>query len=301
MQVKPVKQSTRVVSEAEWRPQCFCTFLEELESVTAACRASNHLALYRGHRESMWELHSTFVRSVLSNVFGILDGQKLPKDYRSSKEYNRVIGGLLLYKFGTYTQPSKELSELSNSVDPWFEWMKRIQQFPEEDIGPLKGSFLLDWTQDARVAVYFANDRRHMDREGAVWVYDASATGPVLHQDMRVEEILCMFQNAVRDDQAGGLPLIFCPSQQIACRRARNQDAVYVAQMDLRCDLAEIWNHYQEQRGSREPLVLKLVLPKGTTEECSRWLESEGMTPAFIYPIEHHRSIKQTPAPSAPA
>jgi len=210
----------------------------------------------------------------------------LCRDYRHSVAYQRLLGELFLYKFGTKTKPNDELFALEKEkeCDPWFEYMKQIQQYPKEDLGSLKGSFLLDWTQRAEIAVYFANDGRQDESEGAVWVADADAMGAVLHQDLTVGEILLRFEEALRADKAMGIPLIFCPRKQIACDRTKNQDAVYVAQMDLRCDLEEIWKQLEKERGTKETIVLKLVLPKRTKDECARWLETEGICEKLVYP-----------------
>lgn len=117
-----------------------------------------------------------------------------------------------------------------------------------------------------------------------VWVADIDAMGAVVHQDIPVVEILRRFEEALRANAPTGIPLVFCPRRQIACDRAKNQAAIYIAQMDLRCDLAEIWRRMESERQGSETVVLKLILPKGTEEECTRWLEANGIDEAFIYP-----------------
>jgi hypothetical protein len=80
-----------------------------------------------------------------------------------------------------------ERLEETHGIDPWFEFMKRIQQYPEEDTSHLNGSFILDWTQNGDVGIYFANSSRQ--GEGALWIADVTATGKSL-QLIRVQEIL---------------------------------------------------------------------------------------------------------------
>jgi hypothetical protein len=143
---------------------------------------------------------------------------------------------------------------------------------------------LIDWSYRPEVAEYFANDGRGCDAEGAVWVADIDAMGAVVHQDIQVVEILRRFEEVLRVDGPVGIPLIFCPRRQVACARAKNQDVIYIAQMDLRCDLAEIWRGLESDRQGSETVVLKLILPKGTGEECTRWLEANGINEAFMYP-----------------
>lgn len=270
----------------EWLPSDVPAFLQELSQIRSHCKDISHLALYRGHRERDWLLDSTFVRYVKQHILGVHPTSKLKRDYRFSTAYQRLLGELFLYKFGTSTQPAAELVALAEekNLDCWFEYMKRIQQYAKEDLAPLKGSFLLDWTQRAEIAVYFANDRRQADSEGAVWVADTTAMGAVLHQDLTVGEILRLFDESLRADKAMGIPLIFCPRNQIACLRARNQGAIYLAQMDLRCDLEEIWKRLEKEQGTNKTVVLKLVLPKSTNDECARWLEAEGICEGFVFP-----------------
>jgi hypothetical protein len=96
----------------------------------------------------------------------------------------------------TQTEPYQELADLAEerSIDLWFEWMKRIQQYPNEDLGPMWGSFLVDWSQNEKVALYFSNENRHRHSEGAIWIADVNAMGKVLHRDKPVVEILMLFR-----------------------------------------------------------------------------------------------------------
>jgi hypothetical protein len=287
MRIDPLLSTTKPGKVPwEWVPADLPSFVQELSHIASHCKEIDHLALYRGHRERDWLLDSTFVRYVKEHIFGIDPTSIVRRDYRLSTSYQRLMGELFLFKFGTSTAPHKDLMDIADveSLDPWFEYMKCIQQYPKEDLGTLRGSFLIDWSQRPEIAGYFANDQRGSDSEGAVWVADISATGAVLHQDTQVGEILRLLENAIRTDRPIGIPLVFCPRRQVACAQARNQDAIYIAQMDLRCDLAEIWKRLESERQGCETVVLKLILPKETGEECTEWLEANGVHEAFIYP-----------------
>lgn len=247
-----------------------------------------HLLLFRGQADSRWLLDSTFVRWVKKNILGISSLEKLKPDYQSSKQANHLLGELLLYKFGELTNPSRELWDLAEKnpeLDPWFEWMKRIQQYPKEDLGPIRGSFLLDWTQSWKVATYFANEDRDPDTTGAVFIADTTAMGSILHRDKKVGEILQLFEEAIYNERAVGCPLIFYPRAQILQQRAKNQDAIYIAQMDLRYDLTELWVKMMESN-EEDLLFIKLALPAGTSEECNRWLKEESITRDWLFPAE---------------
>jgi len=287
MRISPLLSTTKTGNASwEWVPSDFPSFLQELKHISSHCKEMDHLALYRGHRERDWILDSTFVRYVKEHILGIEPTSIVRRDYRHSISYQRLMGELFLFKFGTSTGPYKDLIDLAKieNLDPWFEYMKRIQQYPKEDLGTLQGSFLIDWSQRAEVAVFFANYKRVNGSEGAVWVSDISASGAALHQDTQVSEILKLLEDAILIDKPIGIPLVFCPRRQIACERARNQDAIYIAQMDLRFDLAEIWKSLESKNEGSEDVVLKLILPKGTERETADWLESKGVNEAFIFP-----------------
>jgi len=68
-----------------------------------------------------------------------------------------LLVSLLLFKFSVATQPYEDLIKLTcKGIDPMFEWMKIIQQYPEKDLSKLSGSLLIDWSKNQKVAMYFA-------------------------------------------------------------------------------------------------------------------------------------------------
>lgn len=266
----------------EWIPNTFEDFLAELQFAETQCKEQGHLVLYRGHRDRKWLLDSTFVRSCKKSVFGIEPWQTLRfEDFRMSVRHQQIVLNLFFFKFDFVARPSPELFDLSDrtGVDPWFEFMKRLQQYPGEDPTYFKGTFVIDWTRKLDVATYFANDSR--EGEGAVWICDATATGKTL-QVLPVEKIMQRMAEMGERDTSLGIPLIFHPKKQIAQQRAANQDAVYVAQMDLRVDLSEVWNNLQNVQA--EKILIKMILPAGTNEECARYLNEKGITRNFIFP-----------------
>ena len=158
--------------------------------------------------------------------------------------------------------------------------MKRYQQYPEEDAPALPGTNFLDWSQSSDVALFFANEGR--DGQGALFVCDATATGKTL-QILPVVQILHKVREQLMQGLANGSPLLFSPPRQIANQRAKNQQAVYFAQMELRIDMLELWS-MQENRDSSDTIAVKLVLPARTEADFTRYLSENGMDSAFIYP-----------------
>ncbi len=265
----------------EWIPRSFADFLEEADHVRAHCRELDHLVLYRGHRESKWLLDSTFVRWCKKQVFGIEPWGKIRFDtFRLSTNHQQILLNLFFLKFDFLARPSNRLFELeeTDEIDPWFEFMKHLQQYPEEDSAHFKGTFIIDWTHNPDVATFFANESR--DGEGALWICDATATGKTL-QVIGVEEILKEMDKLGRQDASLGVPLIFHPKKQLTQTRATNQNPVYVAQMDLRVDLSEMWEHLHKPD---ERIFIKLILPADTNEECFRYLTEKGITRDFLFP-----------------
>ena len=288
MKLDPLLHSTRVSMKGEeWVPTSFADFLAEVDHVRSHCTSLDHYVLFRGHASTAWRLDSTFARFIKEHILGIDITELIKEDYRHSLEYYRLFSSLFLCKFRVLMGPSKELIRVSDEnkgLDPWFELMKRIQQYPKEDLTNLNGTFLLDWSQNWRIAVYFANHERNNQDDGAIYLADLTQAGSILRQDLMVGEIITRLQEAFLEDRTSGCPLIFCPRKQIACQRARNQDAIYVAQMDLRVDLAEYWNIVDKERADGNRILLRIFLPKGTKQETGEWLDEQGIIEDFVYP-----------------
>jgi hypothetical protein len=266
----------------EWLPDGFDACITELEHLASLAQKQNALLLYRGQANRAWRLDSTFVREVKRRVFQMDPTDGFSKRLLDSGDLNATLTSLLLLKFGGLVQPSWELLrvEADHGVDAWFELMKRYQQYPGEDHPQFAGTNLLDWSLSLDVSLYFANDQRK--GEGAVYVCNATATGKTL-QTISVAEILERLRAQQHPGQGNGVPLLFCPNRQIAYNRAKNQQARYFAQMELRRDLAEQWR-LQEAGSPDSTILVKVVLPSGSTEACNAYLAGRGITAAYIYP-----------------
>jgi len=279
---EPVCATTRIHQKTgEWIPGSFTDFLTELEAIEHTS-SDTGLLLYRGHANREWRLDSTFVRTVKTKLFDMKPTDRFSEHLRQSGDLHTMLSSLLLLKFGSFIGPSSELlaAETEHGVDAWFELMKRYQQYPEEDMEGLKGTNLIDWSRSSDVALYFANDRR--EGPGALFVCDATATGKTL-QVMPVANILAKLRLNVMKGLSNGRPLLFSPNRQIAYQRAKNQQAVYFSQMELRLDLLELWQKI-EQEMPEETIALKIVLPHGSQDECKSYLDSKGIDENFIYP-----------------
>jgi hypothetical protein len=187
----------------------------------------------------------------------------------------------LLLKFGVLSTPSQEALEKEKleDIDPWFEFIKHSQQYPETD-SFIKGTFVTDWTTSPDIAIYFANECR--TGAGAVWVCDAVETGKTL-QVKKMGEILGLMHEKNFSNTPAGVPLIFHPKIQALHPRAAGQRPVYIAQMDYRADLADAWITQEAELTDRQ-IFMKLILPNGTQSECGQYLTKNGVTREVVYP-----------------
>jgi len=264
----------------EWRLKNFDDYLKELSHIIDSCSGNDSLLVFRGHAEYTWLLDSTLVRNSIQYFFGLKNYQSLNPEIRESLYFHKFILSTLLLKFGVISKPSRELFDRENEgLDPWFEFMKHCQQYPENDKYSLKGTPIIDWTTDANVALYFANENRK--GQGAIWICDASATGKIL-QVKKVREILDLMNEPSFFESPKGVPLMFHPQKQTAQQRAIRQKAIYFAQMDFRYDLAEIWSSQDKDKS----VFVKLILPDGTQEECKHYLNSQypPITQEYLFP-----------------
>ena len=132
------------------------------------------------------------------------------------------------------------------------------------------------------VALYFANENR--TGHGAVWISDAVAMGKI-RQVKKVREILDLMNTTDFFESPKGIPLMFHPQKQTDQPRAVRQKTIYLAQMDFRYDLADIWVG-QEKQFNSERVVVNLILPDGTQKECEEYLNSQSppITHAYLFP-----------------
>lgn len=287
--IKPKFTSTIYSDDLrEWVPTSFKTFIGELEHIIESCEGVEPIPVFRGQANHEWTLDSTFVRNCIHRVFALSDYRKLNREIRGAASFHTFVASSLLLKFGTVWKPSREAieKEYLEDIDSWFELLKNLQQYPEKD-SFISGTFLLDWSISKDVALYFATysdkeaSRKISSDHGALWICDAVATGKTL-QIKKLGEILDLMRS---DDFLKGersWPLIIHPKRQTKQLRAINQVPVYIAQMDYRYDLADIWSNIEEKDAKR--IFIKLILDKDLKLQADRYLKSNKITEEFIYP-----------------
>lgn len=288
-QIKPKFESTDHSQDfREWCPSSFESFLAELNHIVDSCEGPDPEPLFRGQTNSEWHLDSTFVRCCIQHLFHISDHHTLPKEVRQSVAFHKTIASLFFLKFGTILKPSQEYfeREKDDGIDPWFELLKNLQQYPDRD-RLINGTFLLDWSLSKDIALYFAvykgkdEERQVSPGHGALWICDAVATGKTLQQK-KLGDIIAMMKG---DEFLNGnktFPLLFYPPKQTFQPRSKNQEPFYVAQMDFRYDLADIWAPYEGEEQKR--VFIKLIIDENLKNEAAKYLESKDVVERFVYP-----------------
>lgn len=272
----------------EWVPSSFESFLIELDHIISSCEGEDPVPLFRGQTNYEWFVDSTFVRNCIQHIFTISDYHKLEDEIRHEISFHRAITSLFLLKFETVCKPSQEIFEREkhDGTDPWFELMKNLQQYPERDYF-INGTFLVDWSRSKDIALYFATysgkgeTRSVSSGNGAVWICDVVATGKTL-QTKKLGEILSLMSGEEFLNGNKTFPLLVHPPKQVFQPRSKNQVPVYIAQMDFRHDLADVWAPHENENKKR--VFIKLILSEDLKNSAVKYLESQGVTEDFVYP-----------------
>ena len=287
--IQPKMKSTEHSDDLrEWVPSSFDSFLLELEHIIHSCEGEDPAPLYRGQTNYEWFVDSTFVRNCIQHIFNISDYHQLKNDIRHTVSFHRTIASLLLLKFGTVWKPSLEAFEReeSDNIDSWFELMKNLQQYPEKDYF-INGTFLLDWSLSKDIDLYFATYKGKGKKRsvslghGAVWIFDAVTTGKIL-QTKKLGEILSLMSGEEFLNGNKTLPILLHPPKQTHQPRSINQVPAYIAQMDFRYDIADIWASYENYNNKR--VFIKLILNEDFKQDAARYLESQNITEDTVYP-----------------
>lgn len=287
--ISPKLKSTQHSDDLrEWMPNAFDNFLIEIDHVINSCEGSNPAPLFRGHTNYEWLVDSTIVRNSIQHIFKISDYHKLSPKIRHTVSFHRALASIILLKFGTVSCTSKELieREKSEGIDPWFEIMKHLQQYPEEDQF-INGTFLLDWSLSKDIALYFATyqgkykQRTISPNHGAVWIYDSVSTGKTL-QIVKVGKILSLMSSEEFLNADKTFPLIIHPNPQTRQPRSINQVPAYVAQMDFRYDVVDIWADYEMRNNKR--VFIKLILSENLKLDAAKYLQSKNVLEDVVYP-----------------
>lgn len=284
-QFKPVLSDTEVFENNHtWRPSSFKNFCVELDGLQKNINEALH---FRGHRDVNWLIDSTVARSLKkqNNIYLFYDDSDMNNPLHQYKLANLYIQKMKRLNF------SPELKALKDSgIDLLFEMYRHHQQNPEfmrvYDIEP-RGTNFIDFTLNSKVGLFFANLNRDYNSEGALFVVRQTAIGAHLLRSS-FSEILVLLEKHISEKSNvlySYFPYWVFPEKQISNSsdlKPHRQDAIYYAQMDLRVDLELAWQKLAQQTNNQ--VFVKLILPKGTTEEVDAFLKSEGITEEYLFP-----------------
>ena len=214
-----LKLASTIISENnyEWRPSNFQNLLIEIAHLQETI---NESLLYRGHRKSDWLLDSTIARSFKEKQ-NILITDRYPDfilddvnmQHQLAKQYLQKMNKLIL---------NSELQKLEKQgVDTYFEFFRHQQQNPKDsnlhDIEPY-GTCFIDFTQNWKVGLFFANFNRILKDEGALFVVRQTALGDVLQRVPFVDKLFELERQIKEkpNEMYGHLPLLIFPEKPCA-------------------------------------------------------------------------------------
>lgn len=77
-------------------------------------------------------------------------------------------------------------------------------------------------------------------------------------------------------------PLMFHPQKQTNQQRASNQKPVYIAQMDFRYDLADVWSSFEKEKNYK--IFIKIHIQDSIKYDLANHIESKGVSEEHVFP-----------------
>lgn len=241
--------------------------------------------MYRGQIDYSWHIESTLVRNIIKLVYE-QSYSELNQNIRNSTKFHHGCVNVLLNKFQNVVLPNEDLMNVSDVLDPEYEVCRYIQQFSNEDIVKVQGTHCIDWSLDPLVSLYFSvfdDNEKISPCDGALYCYDFSKSENIVSGKFKT--ILELMENDVYKKREYGLaPLIHQPHKISTIKRADNQDAIYLMQMDFSKSIEEITQIIEKEKGIT--ILHKIKIPSFLKNDIAEYLFSKGYNQKYIFPEE---------------
>jgi hypothetical protein len=288
----PINDDTVICRDGyEWRPKTFPDFLDELTHLTTVIP---DVCIFRGQRRSDRLLDSTFARKMKTRR-NLNEIERYSHELRSNNEFKKQLANeYLSYLYNVpvlrpfLSNQSAGVPFGSQTIDLLYEWHVHVQQEPDDP--NLRdyisfGTNFLDLTYNSKVGIFFANRRRRQTDEGALFIIRQTALGKVFHGgDTPSQKIIdfLMGEDTEAFSCEYSLPRFPWPSAQVKNEKVKRQQAIYIAQIDFRCDFEISWERLFQE--TQKQVFVKIILPANTTEEVENYLLAAGLTEEFLFP-----------------
>lgn len=283
----PAHSETTRKSPTCWRVYTFDHLLTELQAIEYMAASKRLQFFYRGQRDTSWDVTSTYFRFAVQEF---TEAQRLP-DYGTA-ECNEFHWSAIEHFVDFYTEKWRIHDDFmqrctDSGLNPLFEIHRKIQQWPDRypaDIAR-RGTLLIDWSADARVAAYFCvrGRRQNDDAPSALFVYS-----PWVLDFKQVDgefSLLKELNEDLKERKIRSDAVAICPPRQSLFHRANIQRARYTTQQDLRLGLYELWNSVLEKDGRiAEQFHLKIEIAPETLPDLKGWLKTLDIDEGRLFP-----------------
>lgn len=261
-----------------------------IKSIDQHCEGK---ALFRGHRNANWPLHSKYRRS----MEGICKPPSFECTTENVSEWNEWHFRLVNEYVNRFEKLQNRCAALSaicdqHGADLHFEFHKASQQYadlvPE---GALScGSNLVDFSKSFEVGLFFsAYDplAEDLDKPASIVVIDPTILN---HIEQRLTDSCgaSLILEEFREDLTERVPKADFPlyrvERAIPCARTEVQQACYLAQMDFRHCATVLWHLASEKMGRQH--FCKIEYPAHLKAGVLAYCAAQGVDAETMFPLD---------------
>jgi len=284
---QPSHSGTKRKSPTCWVVNTFDQLLIELQAIERMAAAKRLQFFYRGQRNGHWDVTSTYFRFAVAEF---TETGHLP-DF-GSQESNLFHWHAIEHFVHFYTaqwniNDAFMQKCVEADLNPLFEIHRKIQQWPDLYHADIikRGTLLIDWSTDARVATYFCvrGRKQQDDFPSALFIYS-----PWVLRFIQADGDFGLIEELkkdIKERQIRSDSVAVCPPRQSLFHRANIQRARYTTQQDLRLGLNSLWNLTLEQEQRiREQFHLKIEIAPEALPDVKGWLGTLDSDEGKLFP-----------------